>query len=95
MLGRAYFILKRYEEAVKWFEKAIKQPNTIFLPFVDAAAALGHLDRINEARAMIAEVRKRKPGFSIDSVRTMIGQFGQYSGADRTIEGLRKAGLPE
>jgi len=95
MLGRAHFILKRYEEAVKWFEKAIEQPNTTFLPFVDAAAALGHLDRVNEARAMIAEVRKRKPDFSIDSVRTMYGQFGQYSEVNQIIEGLRKAELPE
>ncbi|MEE8187832.1 MAG: adenylate/guanylate cyclase domain-containing protein [Kiloniellales bacterium] len=94
MLACAYFNLGRYEEAATWSEKAIRQPNAPFMPFAHAAAALGHLGRIDEARAMLAEARKRKADFSADTIRNTVGLYGRYSGADRIIEGLRKAGLP-
>jgi adenylate cyclase len=93
ILGRAYFNLERYEEAMAWLEKATQQANAPFLPFIDAAATLSHLGRIDEARAMLAEGKKRKPDFSADTVRNTVGRFGQYSGADQIIDGLRKAGM--
>ena len=95
MLARAYFNLERYEEAAAWFEKATQQPNASFLPFVHAAAALGHLGRIDEAREMLAEGKKRKPDFSADTVRSTVGMYGRHSGADQIIEGLHKTGLPK
>ncbi len=95
MLARAYFNLERYEEAAVWFEKATQQPSASFLPFVHAAAVLGHLGRIDEARDMLAEGYKRKPDFSADTVKSTVGVYGRHSGADQIIAGLRKAGLPE
>ncbi len=95
MLARAYFNLERYEEAGGWFEKATRQPHASFLPFVHAAATLGHLGRIDEARNMLAEGKKRKPDFSADTVKSTVGVYGRYSGADRIVDGLRKAGLSE
>jgi len=95
MLARAYFNLERYEEAAVWFEKATRQPHASFLPFVHAAATLGHLGRIDEARNMLAEGKKRKPDFSADTVKSTVGVYGRYSGADRIVDGLRKAGLSE
>lgn len=95
MLGRAYFNMEKFEEALKWFEKSIQQPNTTYMPFIDAAATLGHLDRIEEARALFARGEKRKPNFSVDTIKSTIGMHGRYLEADRIIDGLRKAGLPE
>jgi hypothetical protein len=63
--------------------------------FVLAASTLAHLDRIDEARALLAEAQTRKPGFSIDTVRSAGGQFGPHSGVARIVDGLRKAGLSE
>ncbi len=94
MLACAYFNLGRYEEAAAWSEKAIQQPNAPFMPFAHAAAALGHLGRIDEAHDMLAEARKRKSDFSADTIRNTVGQYGRYSEVDRIIDGLRKAGLP-
>jgi adenylate cyclase len=94
-LARAYFNLGRDEEAVTWFEKASRQPNAAYWSFAVAAAALGHLNRTDEARDMLAETRKKKPDFSADSIRNTVGPYGRYSGADRIIDGLRKIGLPE
>jgi len=95
MLGLAYINLEKYEEATASFEKAIQQPNAAFMVFVHAASALAHLGRIDEARALLAEAKARKPGFSIDTVRNAAGQFGPHSGVARIIDGLRKAGLSE
>jgi tetratricopeptide (TPR) repeat protein len=95
MLARAYFNLERDEEAARWFEKATQQSNASFLPFIHAAATLGHLGRIDEARVMLAEGQKRNPVFSADTVKNTVGVYGEYSGADRIIDGLRKAGLSE
>ncbi len=95
MLGQAYFNLARYEEAMAWLEKAIHIPRAPYMPFAHAAAALGHLGRLEEARDMLAEVRKRKPDFSIDTVRNTVGRYGRYSCVDQVIDGLRKAGLTE
>ena len=95
MLGLAYINLEKYEEATASFEKAIQQPNAAFIVFVHAASALAHLGRIDEARAVFAEAKTRKPGFSIDTVRSAAGQFGPHSGVARIIDGLRKAGLSE
>ena len=93
MLGQAYFNLARYEEAIAWLEKATQIPRAPYMPFALAAATLGHLGRLDEARDMLAEVRKRKPDFSTDTVRTTVGRYGRYSCVDQGIDGLRKTGL--
>jgi tetratricopeptide (TPR) repeat protein len=93
MLGLAYINLEKYREATASFEKAVQQPNAAFMVFVHAASTLAHLGRIDEARALLAEAKTRKPGFSIDTVRSAAGQFGPHSGVAAIIDGLRKAGM--
>ncbi len=95
MLGLAYLNLEEYEEAIASFEKAIQQPNAAFMPFAFAAATLGQLGRIDEARSMLAEAKRRNPGVSIDTVRNTVGLLGPNSGVDWIIDGLREAGLSE
>ncbi len=94
-LGRAYFRREKYEEALGYFEKAIQQPNVTFLPFAHTAATFGHLGRTEEAHAMLAEVKKRKSDFSVATIESTVGVYGQHSGTDQIIDGLRKAGLAE
>ncbi|MCH6590356.1 MAG: adenylate/guanylate cyclase domain-containing protein, partial [Proteobacteria bacterium] len=95
MLGLAYVNLEKYEEAAASFEKSIEQPNAAFMAFAYAASTLGHLGRTDEARAMLGEAESRKPGFSIETVRSTAGLLGPHSGVDRIVDGLRKAGLLE
>jgi tetratricopeptide (TPR) repeat protein len=95
MLGLAYVNLAQYEEAAISFEKAIEQPTAAFLAYAFAAAALSHLGRIDEAHAMIAEAKTRRPGFSLETVRSTARLLGPHSGADRITDGLRMAGLLE
>ena len=93
MLGLAYINWGKYEKAVTSFEKAIQQPHAIFMPFAYVAATLGLLGRIDEAGSMLAEAKRRKPEFSLDTIRNTIGRFGSYSGVERIIDGLHKVGL--
>jgi len=93
MLACAFFNLGQYEEAASWSEKAVQHPNAPFMPFLHAAAALGHLGRLAEASAMLTEVKKRKPDFSADTVKGTVGVYGRHSGVDQIVDGLRKAGL--
>ncbi len=95
MLGLAHANLQKYAEAAASFDKAIQQPNAAFMPFTYAAATLGQLGRVDEARSMFAEAKRRNPDVSIDTVGRMVGQLGQKSGVDWIIDGLRLARLPE
>ncbi len=65
------------------------------MPFAFAAATLGQLGRIDEARSMLVEAEKRNPKVSINTIRNTVDLLGPNSGMDWIIDGLRKAGLPE
>jgi adenylate cyclase len=93
MLGLAHVSLKKYEEAAASFNKAVQQPNAAFMPFTYAAATLGQLGRVDEARSMFAEAKRRNPKVSIDTVGNMLAHLGLKTGEDWIIDGLRKAGL--
>ena len=92
-LAEGYFFTKQYENAIEWLDKAIKQPNVVYTPFVIKAAALGHLGSIEAANAVYNEAKSR---FSA-GIDGWPFHFRRFYGAksDRIEEGLRKAGVPE
>jgi adenylate cyclase len=57
------------------------------------AAALGHLGRIDEAKAVVAELLKAQPNSSLRMSRS--SGFHDPRMAELYITGLEKAGLPE
>ena len=93
-LARAHLFLRRHEEAVKWARQSIHNqafnwPSPAYL-----ASALGHLDRLDEARRALDEMNDLRPGISIEFVRehTPLTDSGYM---DHLLDGLRKAGLAE
>jgi adenylate cyclase len=56
------------------------------------AACLSQLGRLNEARAVAAEVLRLKPGFRISAEMPI---YRRDEDVDHMREALRKAGLPE
>ena len=57
------------------------------------ACSLGHLGRIDEARAQVSELLRAKPSFPARG-RFLIGCFIKPDDLrERVVEGLRKAGL--
>jgi len=94
MLGAAYRVAGRYEEAILTLKKAILRGNE----WINVTAHLGlavtyiEMGREKEARAEAAEVLRINPKFSLDNhVKTL--PFKDRSAADKYIGALRKAGL--
>jgi adenylate cyclase len=90
-LGYAFIELGRFDEAIVAGKKALRQ-NPFFSPAPRClASAFAHLERDAEAREAAARLLELDPAFTISA---WIARGGQ-SNAKLTIEGLRKAGLPE
>lgn len=61
-LARAYITLGEYETACRWARQAVQlRPDHPDLHF-RLAVCLGHLDRTEEARAVLRECERLRPG---------------------------------
>jgi adenylate cyclase len=90
-MGYAFVELSRFDEAIVAGKKALRQNPSYAVAFRCLASAFAHLGRDAEAREAAARLLEVDPTFTISS---WIARGGQ-SNAKLTIEGLRKAGLPE
>src|SRR5579862_6998846 len=89
-LGRAYFVARRYAEAVEAFKRitALDQTHHAFL-----AAAHAQIGNETEVRAHAGQVLARKPDFTVqDYLSTM--HYRRQEDLDHHRAGLLKAGLP-
>jgi TolB-like protein/Flp pilus assembly protein TadD len=84
------YALRRYEEALAASRKlgSNKSP----WQMAREAACLAQLGHLDEARALAAEVIRRKPGFSL---RTEMPHYKYPADAEHMREGLLKAGFSE
>lgn len=83
--------LRRFDEAIIAARKVIRQNPSYVAAYRCLASAFAHLEREAEARETAARLLEVDPRFTITS---WIARGGQ-SKAKLSIEGLRKAGLPE
>jgi adenylate cyclase len=90
-MGYALVELGRFDEAIVAGKKALRQNPSFPVAYRCLASAFAHLGRDAEAREAAARVLVVDPAFTISA---WIARGGQ-SNAKLTIEGLRKAGLPE
>jgi adenylate cyclase len=90
-IGYAFIELRRFDEAIAMGKKALRQNPSYPAAYRNLASAFAHLGRDAEAREAAARVLEVDPSFTISA---WIARGGQ-SNAKLTIEGLRKAGLPE
>jgi adenylate cyclase len=89
-LGRAYFVARRYAEALEAFAR-ISRPDHTHHAFM--AAACAQLDDETGARAHAEEVLSRQPGFSVDAYLATL-HYRHESDRSHHRDGLLKAGLP-
>ncbi len=94
VIGSAYILLERYDDAVRELTKAVAQHHTHLKNHVLLAAAYGRQGRLDEAAWVAEEIRMLSPGFSIGYWITS-ESFGSPETLQWYIEGLRKAGIPE
>jgi adenylate cyclase len=92
MLGVAYRVLGRYEEAIETLKKAIDLEPRFLMAHLALAVAyvLGGKER--EASAEAEEVLRIEPRFSLERYAKMLPVKDQAD-RDRIVAALRKAGL--
>ena len=92
-LGRAHFNLGHDEEAAAMFRRRIERNPKTDVSRVLLAAALGHLDRPDEARAAWDELLEINPDYSLEHLSETM-PYTDPAPMERVFEGLKKAGLP-
>jgi tetratricopeptide (TPR) repeat protein len=87
--GVSYNGMGRYAEAVDALKRSDQSNPWVHVNLVYAYSELG---REQDARAEAAEVLRISPGFSLEGVQSLPGNWQGPSG-QRFLSGLRKAGL--
>jgi TolB-like protein len=93
-LACANLFLKLHEEAMEWGTKSLRHPGTQWRMHTYLLSALGHLERMDEARRTLNALEEFRPGITLSFVRDHLITTN-FDYIDHYIDGLRKAGLPE
>jgi len=94
-LGQAYYLLKRYEEAVRLLRECVSRLPNQQWPHLGLACAYAQSGQLEEAKAEAAEVLRINPGFTIESYKRLLVVHKYPKDAEHILDGLRKSGLPE
>ena len=96
-VGNAKAQLKADEEVLTWMRRGLEANRNLAVTHFFLAAALGQLDRLDEAQAAAQAGLTLDPSFTIRRYRvgTATDNPTYLSGRERICEGMRKAGLPE
>ena len=98
MIDDAYRMAGRYEEALaigkQHLDRCLKGECEPFTAHMGLAATYVGLGRIEEARSHVTELLKIMPDLSVDKARKMIS-FKDPAHVERSLDALRRAGLPE
>jgi TolB-like protein/class 3 adenylate cyclase len=88
-----------WDQAAAWFRRAIEVNRNYSFPYFALAAALAQLGRLDEARSAVKTGLALDPKFTIARARAALTARSDdptfWAGAERILEGMRKAGMPE
>jgi len=84
----------QYEEAIEWAENGLIDNPDQLPPNLVLAASYSFLNRTEEAHKAAEEILRIDPNFSLEYYAKTI-PYKRQETADKYVEALRKAGLPE
>ena len=93
-LAWAYLLMSHHEDAIETAQEAIKIDPDYVYTYVALAVAFAELDREEEARKAVENIRRIEPDYSLRTFAET-QPFQDAELVDRHIRGLRKAGVPE
>ena len=93
-LGNAYYMLKRYAEAVPPLRECASRLPNFRISHLWLAAAYAQMGQLVEAKAEAAEVLRIEPGFAIGKWKCT-AVYKDPKDTEHLLDGLRNAGLPE
>lgn len=91
--GAAHYLSGDYNEAIRWAQQAVQLRPGHMGGYRILAASLAQAGRLDEAREVMATLRKLQPGISVAWVRKFVPYTDRAM--ERFLDGMRKAGLPE
>ncbi len=89
-MGRAQLTARNYEGACEWANRAIQLRPQIPENHMVHASALGHLDKVNEARIAIEKCEELHPSYT--SNPKTLHPYLNPSDTEHFFDRLRKAG---
>ncbi len=93
-MGHAYVLLRNYDEALAKFLQVLDRVPRFIPARVQLARSYGEMDRVSDAKSMIAALREVAPRYTVRSAQRMF-PYPDEENRTRLRDGLRKAGLPE
>ena len=93
-IGRAYYMLGRYEEAMPHVERLVTAAPELAIGRLLLVAVYAASGRLDAARAEVSAYLKINPALTIGQVRRIV-PFAKEGDLERYLDLLRRAGLPE
>jgi len=90
----AAFSAARYKEAVEWSKNTVEEKSRYPGGYRLLAASHAQLGEIEQAKVALEEMLRQMPGLTITATRQQV-PWKKRNDAERYLDGLRKAGLPE
>jgi TolB-like protein/DNA-binding winged helix-turn-helix (wHTH) protein len=90
-----HFSLGEYDIAVEFARRATRLPNATYQAFAPLAASLGLLGDRTQAETVVADLLRRKPGYTTGTARQELFYCNDADVIDRFVRGLSAAGVSQ
>jgi tetratricopeptide (TPR) repeat protein len=94
-VARAHLIAGRYDDAIAWGERALREKPGLPHALRTLTAAYALAGNIAEAHRVLAMLRQFQPSFRLSNARENIPPYRRPQDTEMILNGLRIAGLPE
>jgi tetratricopeptide (TPR) repeat protein len=94
-VAHAHFFGGRYDEALAWAKKALRELPVSHGALRVAAASCALAGRDEEAKSLMARLLEIDPALRVSNLQNVLGPYRHPEHPAKYADALRKAGLPE
>lgn len=89
----AHLFRHEFADAAMWARRSIQIPKALYWAHAHLVSALGHIGDEGQIGPALADLKRVKPGFSIQFARERLFYLKREEQLDLYLDGLRKAGV--